>query len=91
MYEFIKCSKCFSSFWEARDFKKYKFLHIKILQGIIKPFFGVGEKSPMITLGYFEQEAINNYKGTILLVCHEADFYQAVASRVINLEELLYN
>ena len=33
------------------------------------------------------QEAINNYKGTILLVCHEADFYQSVASRVINLEE----
>lgn len=32
-------------------------------------------------------EAINNYKGTILLVCHEAEFYQSVASRVINLEE----
>ena len=33
------------------------------------------------------QEAINNYKGTILLVCHEADFYQSVATRVINLED----
>ena len=33
------------------------------------------------------QEAINNYKGTVLLVCHEADFYQSVASRVINLED----
>ncbi len=33
------------------------------------------------------QEAIQNYKGTILLVCHEADFYQTIASRVINLEE----
>ena len=33
------------------------------------------------------QEAIKNYTGTILLVCHEADFYQSVATRVINLEE----
>jgi ATPase subunit of ABC transporter with duplicated ATPase domains len=33
------------------------------------------------------QEAIQNYKGTILLVCHEADFYQTITSRVINLEE----
>ena len=33
------------------------------------------------------QEAINNYKGTVLLVCHEAEFYQGVASRVINLED----
>lgn len=33
------------------------------------------------------QEAIKNYKGTILLVCHEADFYQSVASKVINLED----
>lgn len=32
-------------------------------------------------------EAIKNYKGTVLLVCHEADFYQDVASRVINLED----
>lgn len=32
-------------------------------------------------------EAINSYKGTILLVCHEAEFYQSVASRVINLED----
>ncbi len=32
-------------------------------------------------------EAINNYKGTVLLVCHEAEFYQNVASRVINLED----
>ena len=145
---------------------------IKTLLGIIKPFSGIVEKSPTITLGYFEQEvpgnrntprdeiwdafptlnqgevhaalaacglnsehiesqiitlsggeaakvrlckltigeynclvldeptnhidvlakealqeAINNYKGTILLVCHEADFYQSVASRVINLED----
>ena len=145
---------------------------IKTLLGIIKPFSGTVEKSPTITLGYFEQEvpgnrntprdeiwdafptltqgevhaalaasglnyehiesqiitlsggeaakvrlckltigeynclvldeptnhldvlskealqeAINNYKGTILLVCHEADFYQGVASRVINLED----
>lgn len=145
---------------------------IKTLLGIIKPFNGIVEKSPTITLGYFEQEAeenrktprdeiwdsfptlnqgevhaalaacgltyehiesqiftlsggeaakvrlckltigeynclvldeptnhldvlakeslqeaIINYKGTILLVCHEADFYQNVASRVINLED----
>lgn len=33
------------------------------------------------------QEAIQNYKGTILLVCHESEFYQSVASRVINLED----
>ena len=33
------------------------------------------------------QDAINQYKGTILLVCHESDFYQSVASRVINLED----
>lgn len=33
------------------------------------------------------QEAIKNYTGTILLVCHEAEFYQAVATRVINLED----
>ncbi len=33
------------------------------------------------------QEAINNYKGTILLVCHEKEFYEKVASRVINLED----
>ena len=32
-------------------------------------------------------EAIKNYKGTVLLVCHEADFYQDVASRIINLED----
>ena len=33
------------------------------------------------------KEAIQNYKGTILLVCHEADFYQEIASRIINLED----
>lgn len=33
------------------------------------------------------QEAIKNYKGTILLVCHEADFYENVSSRIINLED----
>ena len=33
------------------------------------------------------QDAINNYKGTVLLVCHESDFYQNVASRIINLED----
>ena len=33
------------------------------------------------------QEAINEYKGTVLLVCHEPEFYQSVASRVINLED----
>ena len=33
------------------------------------------------------QESINTYKETILLVCHETDFYQSVASRVINLED----
>lgn len=33
------------------------------------------------------QEAIMNYKGTILLVCHEAEFYKSVATRVINLED----
>ena len=33
------------------------------------------------------KEAIQEYKGTILLVCHEAEFYQGVASRVINLED----
>lgn len=33
------------------------------------------------------QEAIKKYRGTILLVCHEAEFYQEVASKVINLED----
>lgn len=33
------------------------------------------------------KEAIIDYKGTILLVCHEADFYQEIATRVINLED----
>ena len=33
------------------------------------------------------KEAIKEYNGTILLVCHEADFYQDVATRVINLED----
>ena len=142
---------------------------IKTLLGLIKPFSGIAEKSPTVTLGYFEQEvegnrntprdeiwdmfptltqgevhaalaacaltsehiesqiitlsggeaakvrlckltigeynclvldeptnhldvlakeslseAINDYKGTVLLFCHEAEFYKNVASRVIN-------
>ena len=34
-----------------------------------------------------KDQAIKNYKGTILLVCHEADFYENVSSRIINLED----
>ena len=33
------------------------------------------------------QDAIRDYKGTVLLVCHEHDFYQSVATKIINLEE----
>lgn len=32
-------------------------------------------------------EAIKAYKGTVLLVCHDSDFYNLVATRVINLED----
>lgn len=32
-------------------------------------------------------DAIKNYKGTVLLVCHDSDFYNIVATRIINLED----
>lgn len=33
------------------------------------------------------KEAINNYQGTIILVCHEKEFYQNIVSRVISMED----
>lgn len=32
-------------------------------------------------------EAINNYQGTIIIVCHEKEFYEKVATRVIAMED----
>ena len=33
------------------------------------------------------KEAIEDYPGTVLLVSHERDFYEEVATRIINLED----
>lgn len=33
------------------------------------------------------KEALLNYKGTIILVCHENEFYEGLVDRIINLEE----
>ena len=35
------------------------------------------------------QEAIHVYPGTVFLVSHEADFYEEIVDRVIDIEELL--
>ena len=35
------------------------------------------------------QEAIHVYPGTVFLVSHEADFYEEIVDRVIDIEELV--
>ncbi len=35
------------------------------------------------------KKALIDFKGTILLVCHEADFYKDLVTKVWNMEELL--
>ena len=33
------------------------------------------------------KRALQEYKGTILLICHEPEFYRDIVTRVINAEE----
>ncbi|MGL4948919.1 MAG: ABC-F family ATP-binding cassette domain-containing protein [Anaeroplasmataceae bacterium] len=33
------------------------------------------------------REAISNFKGTVLLVCHEPEFYQGIVDDIVNVEE----
>ena len=57
---------------------------LKSLLGIIQPLEGEVETGDFIDLGYFEQEAegsrlkraLQAFKGSILMVCHEPDFYE---------------